>query len=553
MRCAQRSNANGLETVPGCSFSSDLYSGKDFCFQVQNVPTGFINYVGECDPTTFLCLECEGDCDDDEDCAGNLICEQRSGLEPVTGCSGEGGLTDVYAKDICVNPGGPPPNEFYEDSLRIREAECTSANPCPMCYGSCLVDSDCEGSLKCFIRSGSEPIPNCVTGSPDDISGLNYCYDAPTNGDVTYIPGQLVNFYVPEIQTNIQLSVGLTARLIARSYTPLFGTNFHVDPDAAAVFPKSDGGWIYVSNSETTNGGVGAIHFDSNGEMTNYEMILDTTSQNCGGGKTYWGTWVTCEETSGGQVHEVDPYTGTSAETVIGNSGGAYESFAYDARNRLAPTFYVTHDRSNGAMVRYTPDSAIVAAAESTGDYSKVLTDQGTNGVHHWLVLNPTAGSFSWTTNRSFADNNASQYYPSAEGIDIRDGILYFTTKGQKRLFILDLDGGTYTWQSTNQGAFSGQPDQIQRILANDSDNDMLYFCEEAASDNGIHARDVNGDFYRIIDGGDLSSETTGLAFSPDNKHMYVSYQSDGYIFDITREDGYPFGAHRLDIKYHAV
>lgn len=304
-------------------------------------------------------------------------------------------------------------------------------------------------------------------------------------------------------------------------------------------------------------------------------------------GKTYWGTWVTCEETSGGQVHEVDPYTGTSAETVIGNSGGAYESFAYDARNRLAPTFYVTHDRSNGAMVRYTPDSAIVAAAESTGDYSKVLTDQGTNGVHHWLVLNPTSGTnsgyFSWTDVRSVGDNNASQYYPSAEGIDIRDGILYFTTKGQKRLFILDLDGGTYTWQSTNQGmlcfflyfkspkcafqyeflictyfsstlgAFSGQPDQIQRILANDSDNDMLYFCEEAASDNGIHARDVNGDFYRIIDGGDLSSETTGLAFSPDNKHMYVSYQSDGYIFDITREDGYPFGAHRLDIKYHAV
>lgn len=81
----------------------------------------------------------------------------------------------------------------------------------------------------------------------------------------------------------------------------------------------------------------------------------------------------------------------------------------------------------------------------------------------------------------------------------------------------------------------------------------MLYFCEEAANDNGIHARDVNGDFYRIIDGGELSSETTGLAFSPDNKHMYVSYQSDGYIFDITREDGYPFGAHRLDIKYHAV
>jgi secreted PhoX family phosphatase len=48
------------------------------------------------------------------------------------------------------------------------------------------------------------------------------------------------------------------------------------------------------------------------------------------------------------------------------------------------------------------------------------------------------------------------------------------------------------------------------------------------------------------------SSETTGLAFSPDKKHMYVSYQNEGVILDITREDGYPFGALRLDIKYHA-
>ena len=67
-----------------------------------------------------------------------------------------------------------------------------------------------------------------------------------------------------------------------------------------------------------------------------------------------------------------------------------------------------------------------------------------------------------------------------------------------------------------------------------------------------VHARDIDGKFYQVIDGGNWDSETSGLAFSPDNKHMYVSYQSNGLIFDITREDGYPFGAHRLDIKYHA-
>lgn len=41
-------------------------------------------------------------------------------------------------------------------------------------------------------------------------------------------------------------------------------------------------------------------------------------------------------------MHEVDPFTGLSSQqqTVLGNSGGNYESFSYDARDLAAPTFY---------------------------------------------------------------------------------------------------------------------------------------------------------------------------------------------------------------------
>jgi secreted PhoX family phosphatase len=73
----------------------------------------------------------------------------------------------------------------------------------------------------------------------------------------------------------------------------------------------------------------------------------------------------------------------------------------------------------------------------------------------------------------------------------------------------------------------------VQRILAQDPSSDMLYFCEEASSDNnGIHARDSAGNFYTIFNGPGINGERTGLAFSPDTKRMYVSYQSPGKVRD---------------------
>jgi len=556
LRCAQRSKFNGVENVPGCAWAdgSDLIRNEndDYCFQPTQ-ENGVINYVGECGAGNgYLCGLCEGDCDTDADCEDGLSCMSRDNIEPVVGCSGDGGQRDVWGKDVCFNRN----LVVFPDSLTISENGCSPDNKCPRCEGGCTVDADCADGLLCFNRSGLEYVPNCVTGGAGDMSDTNYCYLKPPNGDATYIPGDVNGILDSH---GLDLSTGLQARLVAQKDTPVayadegtFSSDlFHSKPDGAAVFAvntgPNDGGWIYVSNSETKSGGVGAITFNSAGLAINYEMIVTNTVDNCGGGKTYWNTWVTCEEDDPvGQVWEVDPFVGISSQqqTVLGGLGGSYESFAYDARDRLNPTFYVTNDISNGGLVKFTPDQIVVETAEDTGDYSNMLT---TAGTLKWLKLAPTggaasatSGTFEWTLNRDDADQNAYEYYKSSEGIDIRDGILYMTTKISKSLFILDLDNLSYIRSSTTSGSFEGQPDQVQRILAQDPSSDMLYFCEESSSvNNGIHARDSAGNFYTIFNGPGLSGETTGLAFSPDNKRMYVSYQSPGKVrdfkFDILR------------------
>lgn len=247
-------------------------------------------------------------------------------------------------------------------------------------------------------------------------------------------------------------------------------------------------------------------------------MILVGTNRNCGGGKTYWNTFVTCEEYDpSGQVYEVNPFVGIQSQrnepTVIGGSGGNYESFAYDNRDRYHPTFYVTNDDSNGSLVRFIPNKKVVATAEKTGDYSKVLYTMGE--INH-LQLHPergrredTRGTFSWTTSRKVGDNNAFKFYKNAEGIDIRNGLLYFTTKKSKSLFILDLDNQSYERSSTVNGSFDGQPDQVARLIGENHQEDLLYFGEEASNSNGIHARDVNGQFFTILTS-TIKSETTG-------------------------------------------
>ena len=122
-----------------------FYGGKDYC-----TPSN-------------PCRRCQGDCDNDTDCMGNLVCHQRfnDADPPPPGCSG----TTWDDADSCVDP-----NLFYGGP-----DYCTPDNQCGKCQGDCDEDADCKGNLVCHLRDAGDVGPSGCDGIPDNMKKNDYC------------------------------------------------------------------------------------------------------------------------------------------------------------------------------------------------------------------------------------------------------------------------------------------------------------------------------------------------------------------------------------------
>ena len=155
----------------------------------------------------------------------------------------------------------------------------------------------------------------CVHSKHDEPSSTTMATTATSLGDDKFQRGELV-LNVPGL--GIRMCTGMSVRKIAMANQSVRLTaagrtsdyselKFHSMPDGAAVFPMDDGGYVYVSNSEMKDklGGVYGLYFDSEGYVMDYKNLLSGTTRNCGGGRTPWKTWISCEEYGKGQCWQV--------------------------------------------------------------------------------------------------------------------------------------------------------------------------------------------------------------------------------------------------------
>ena len=189
LKCWQRSRSTS--GVPGCDFGGVGDVGHyDYCYDPASEVRHLVDRGRDPSTATTKLLTCQGDCDADADCAGELVCFKRDKAStPVPGCT-IGGAGDIGTHDYCVDPlhGQRRPGATVHERASKLNAQPAGAAPSPAeVHAAAAAECSSRGQYLCSAEQSCNAARKHTAGHSRD--GAWTAIGGP-GGKFMYVPKQ---------------------------------------------------------------------------------------------------------------------------------------------------------------------------------------------------------------------------------------------------------------------------------------------------------------------------------------------------------------------------